>query len=256
MFPFTRTECSVRIALMSDIHANREAFEACLQDVRDRNTDRFLLLGDFVGYGADPVWVVDTVMELVAGGAVALLGNHDQAVSSSREEMNEDAEIAMSWTRGKLGTEARAFLAGLPMSFEEDKRLFVHANVQTARRWSYIDSSEAADRALESCEAQAVFCGHLHRPALYGITATGKTTSFRPVSNVTIPLPRHRRWLTVLGSIGQPRDGNPAASYAMLDTTANDITFVRVPYDVETAAAKIREAGLPDNLADRLRKGR
>ncbi len=244
------------IALMSDIHSNREAFEACLLDMRTRGADQLMLLGDFVGYGADPVWVVDTVMKLVAGGAVALMGNHDQAVSNLREDMNEDAEIAMSWTRGQLGTEGRAFLEGLPMSFEDDKRLFVHANIQTARRWSYIDSSEAAGKTLESCNAQAVFCGHVHRPALYGITGTGRMTSFRPVSNVIIPLPRHRRWLTVLGSIGQPRDGNPAASYALLDTATNEITFMRVPYDVETAAAKIREAGLPDYLAARLRKGR
>ena len=246
----------MRFALMSDIHSNQEAFEACLQDMRTRGADQLILLGDFVGYGADPVWVVDTVMELVTGGAIALMGNHDQAVSSMREEMNEDAEIAMSWTRGKIGNKGSVFLAGLPMSFEENKRLFVHANVQAARRWSYIDSSEAAERTLELCDAQSVFCGHVHRPALYGITATGKIASFRPVSNVTIPLPRHRRWVTVLGSVGQPRDGNPAASYTLLDSEKNEITFVRVPYDVETAAAKIREAGLPDYLAERLRKGR
>ncbi len=246
----------MRLALMSDIHSNREAFEACLQDARTRGTDQLILLGDFVGYGADPVWVLDKVRELVTGGAIALMGNHDQAVSDIREEMNEDAEIAMSWTRGKLGKKGSEFLAGLPMSFEDDKRLFVHANVQNARLWSYIDSPEAAERALESCDAQSVFCGHVHRPALYGITATGKISSFQPVSNVSIPLPRHRRWFTVLGSIGQPRDGNPAASYALLDTVKNEITFVRVPYDVESAAAKIREAGLPDYLAERLKKGR
>lgn len=241
---------------MSDIHSNREAFEACLLDMRTRGADQLLLLGDFVGYGADPAWVVETVMELVAGGAVALLGNHDQAVASRREDMNEDAEIAMSWTRGNLGTEARAFLTGLPLSFEDDNRLYVHANVQSARLWSYIDSPDAAGRTLELCDAQAVFCGHVHRPALYGITATGKMSAFCPVSGVAIPLPRHRRWLTVLGSVGQPRDGNPAASYALLDTVKSEITFQRVPYDVEAAAAKIREAGLPDYLAERLKKGR
>lgn len=246
----------MRIALMSDIHANREAFESCLNDANSRGIDRLLLLGDFVGYGADPVWVVDMVMKLVDGGAVALRGNHDQAVSSLREDMNEDAEIAMSWTRGQLETVARDFLANLPMSFEDDRRLFVHANVPTARRWSYIDSPESAERALESCAAQAVFCGHVHRPALYGITATGKTAAFRPVADVAIPLPRHRRWLAVLGSVGQPRDGLPAASYSLLDTARAEITFLRVPYDVEAASKKIREAGLPLYLADRLKKGR
>jgi diadenosine tetraphosphatase ApaH/serine/threonine PP2A family protein phosphatase len=132
----------------------------------------------------------------------------------------------------------------------------VHANVHTNRRWHYVDDPEAAGSALDSCDAQTVFCGHVHTPTLYGITATGKIASFSPVAGVAIPLPRHRRWLAVLGAVGQPRDGNPAASYAMLDTEKNDLTYLRVPYDIETAAAKIRVAGLPDALAERLWKGR
>jgi predicted phosphodiesterase len=246
----------VRIALMSDIHANREAFEACLRDLRARKSDRLVFLGDYVGYGADPSWVVDKVMELVAGGAVAVMGNHDHAVSHLGEDLNNDAEVAMFWTRGQLGPEAREFLAALPMRFEDDMRLYVHANVQTGRRWHYVDSPEAAERALESCSAQTIFCGHLHLPNIYGITATGKIASFRPVSDVTVPMPQHRRWLAVLGAVGQPRDGNPAASYALLDTDRREITYMRVPYDVETAAAKIRAAGLPDRLAERLEVGR
>lgn len=246
----------MRIAFMSDIHANREAFEACLRDVRARGADRLVLLGDYVGYGADPAWVVDTVRELVASGAVAIMGNHDNAVSDVREELNPDAEEAMSWTRGQLASEAREFLSGLPMRIEDDMRLYVHANVQAGRRWHYVDSPEAASRALESCDAQSVFCGHLHVPALYGITATGKMVSFRPVSGVAVPLPRHRRWLGVIGSVGQSRDGNPAASYALLDTGSDEITYLRVPYDLRAAAAKIRLAGLPENLAERLGKGR
>lgn len=241
---------------MSDIHANREAFEACLRDVHTRCTDRLVFLGDYVGYGADPSWVVDTIMELVAGGAIAVMGNHDNAVSYLRENLNEDAEIAMSWTRGQLGPEARHFLANLPLRLDDEQRLYVHANVQDNRRWHYIDCPEAANRALESCSAQSVFCGHVHEAALYGITATGKTVSFRPVSEIAVPLPRHRRWLAVLGAVGQSRDGNPASSYALLDTDKNEITYLRIPYDVEAAAAKIREAGLPDSLADRLGKGR
>jgi diadenosine tetraphosphatase ApaH/serine/threonine PP2A family protein phosphatase len=213
-------------------------------------------LGDFVGYGADPVWVVDTVMELVNGGAIAVMGNHDNAVSDLREEMNTDAEVAMSWTRGQLGPSARDFLAHLPMTFEEDKRIYVHANLQGNRRWQYVDSPEAASRTLESCNAQTVFCGHVHLPALYGITATGKTAAFRPVTGVAVPLPRHRRWLAVIGSVGQPRDGKASASYAILDTDKSEITYLRVPYDVQATAAKIRAAGLPTNLAERLGKGR
>lgn len=246
----------MRIALISDIHANREAFEACLRDANSRDIDRFVFLGDFVGYGADPVWVVDKIMELVDGGAIALLGNHDNAVSDQSEDLNSDADVAMTWTRGQLGPEARRFLSNLPMRFEDDMRLYVHANTQTNRRWHYIDSPEAAGHALDSCTAQAVFCGHVHVPSLYGITATRNTVAFRPVTGVAIPLPRHRRWLAVLGAVGQPRDGNPAASYALLDTGKNEITYLRVPYDVEAAASKILDAGLPVKLASRLERGR
>jgi diadenosine tetraphosphatase ApaH/serine/threonine PP2A family protein phosphatase len=245
----------VRIALMADIHANREAFEACLEHAGARGTDRFVFVGDYVGYGADPAWVVAKVMELVQKGAVAVLGNHDLAVSDVRESMNSDAEVALSWTRGQLGAESREFLATLPMRFEDDNRLYVHASPQTYPKWPYVDSVHAAQRALEASRAQSVFCGHVHVPALYGISATGRTVAFQPVPGIAIPLPRHRRWFSVLGSVGQPRDGNTSAAYAQLDTVRSEITFHRVAYDVDMAAAKVQAAGLPRSLSERLVKG-
>ncbi|MBK8724580.1 MAG: metallophosphoesterase [Holophagaceae bacterium] len=246
----------MRIALMADIHGNREAFEACLRDARKRGCDQVVLLGDYVGYGADPAWTMDRVMELVEGGARAVLGNHDRAVADLREELASDAEVVMSWTRGQLGPAARRFLQGLPMGVEEEERLYVHANVAAGRRWAYLDGPEAAGRALRDCGAQAVFCGHVHVPALYGITATGQTVTFKPVTGSPIPLLRHRRWLAVLGAVGQPRDGESAASYALLDAGLGELTYFRVPYDVQAAAAKIRAAGLPEALAVRLGRGR
>ncbi|MBI4913998.1 MAG: metallophosphoesterase family protein [Acidobacteria bacterium] len=246
----------MRIALLADIHANRQAFEACMRDLQLRGADRIVILGDLVGYGGDPAWVVDQAMELSAAGAIIVLGNHDLAVSDLRETFTEDADIAMAWTRGQLGPEAREFLASLPMRFEDENRLYVHANVGTYPRWSYVDDASAARRALESSRAQAVFCGHVHIPALYGAMPTGKLVAFRPVSGAPVPLPSHRKWLGVLGSVGQPRDGDPSASYALLDTAPAQITFLRVPYDVEGAVARIRERGLPETLAKRLFKGR
>ena len=246
----------MRIALLADIHGNREAFEACLQDARRRGCGQVVLLGDYVGYGADPAWTVEKVMELVGEGALAVLGNHDNAVGDWKEDLTPDAEVAITWTRGQLGAPARRFLAALPMGIEDGERLYVHANVAPARRWSYLDGLDPALRALKACRAQAVFCGHVHVPALYGITASGKGIAFRPVPGVPIPLPRHRRWLAVLGAVGQPRDGGTAASYALLDADLAELTYYRVPYDVQAASAKIRAAGLPDALAERLGKGR
>jgi diadenosine tetraphosphatase ApaH/serine/threonine PP2A family protein phosphatase len=217
--------------------------------------ERLVFLGDYVGYGAEPAAVVDRLMEESARGAIAVAGNHDRAVADVRESMTPDAETAMAWTRGQLGPQAREFLASLPLRFEDGDRLYVHASPQTYPPWIYVREGRDARRALEASRAQTIYCGHTHLPALHGITATGRLVSFNPVPGVPIPLPRQRRWLTVVGAVGQSRDGNPAAAYALLDTARSEITHMRVPYDVEAAAAAILDAGLPPALAERLRKG-
>jgi diadenosine tetraphosphatase ApaH/serine/threonine PP2A family protein phosphatase len=245
----------MRIALLADIHANRLALEACLEHARTRHADRLVFLGDYVGYGAQPNEVVERIMAETARGAIAVAGNHDQAVANDREAMTPDAETAMAWTRGQLGPEARDFLASLPLRFEDGTRLYVHASPQTYPPWIYVREGRDALRALEASRAQMVFCGHTHLPALHGITATGQLVSFQPVPGAPVPLPPHRRWLTVVGAVGQSRDGNPAAAYALLDTATSEITHFRVPYDVQAAASALLEAGLPPALAARLRKG-
>lgn len=246
----------MRIALMADLHANLRALEACLEHARGHGADRFVFLGDFVGYGAEPNEVLERIMEETQRGALSVAGNHDQAVSNLDDAMTLDADTAMSWTRGQLGTEAREFLATLPMRFEDDIRLYVHASPQTYPPWIYVNDGPAAKRALEASRAQMVFCGHTHVPALHGITATGQLVSFQPVPGVAVPLSRQRRWLTVVGSVGQSRDGDPAAAYVSLDTSRSEITHYRVPYDVGAAADSILEAGLPPSLAKRLLEGR
>jgi len=246
----------MRIALMADIHANLRALEACLEHAWKAGADRLVFLGDYVGYGPEPHEVVDRIIREADAGAIAVAGNHDHAVSETRESMNSDAEIAMAWTRGQLGPAEREFLTSLPMRFEDGPRLYVHASPQTYPAWIYVNDPSAAKRALEASRAQTVFCGHTHLPALHGITATGQLVSFQPVPGVSIPLPQHRRWLTVVGAVGQSRDGDPSAAYALLDTGRSEITHHRVPYDVEAAASAILRAGLPTSLAHRLQKGR
>jgi diadenosine tetraphosphatase ApaH/serine/threonine PP2A family protein phosphatase len=245
----------MRIALMTDLHANRLAFEACLDHARSLHMDRLVFLGDYIGYGPEPNEVVERVMREVEHGAVAVLGNHDQALAETSESMISDAEIAIAWTRGQLGAQAREFLSNLPMCVEDDTRLYVHASAQTPPAWIYVNDETSAKDALEACRAQKVFCGHTHIPALYSITATGQLISFQPVPGVPVPLTRRRRWLNVVGAVGQSRDGNPAAAYALLDTDRSEIIHLRVPYDVEATAAAILQAGLPPALAARLQKG-
>lgn len=244
------------IAFFSDIHANRQAFEACLAQARERGAERIVLLGDYVGYGADPEWTVATVMDLVDKGAMAVLGNHDSAVGNTREDLNVEARIAIEWTRGELGLAERRFLAALPLTLEDAGRLYVHADASRPRDWIYVMNAADAARSIGATPAHATVCGHIHRPALYSMSVTGKMTAFTPTSGVAVQLLPGRRWLAVLGAVGQPRDGNPAACYAMLDTERREITYCRVPYDVEQAAARIREKGLPPWLAERLLIGR
>jgi diadenosine tetraphosphatase ApaH/serine/threonine PP2A family protein phosphatase len=246
----------VRHALFADIHANREAFEACLRQARDDGAEQHFFLGDYVGYGADPEWVVTTVMGHVADGGVAVLGNHDNAVAVVHEGMNVEAQVAMEWTRGELGRAERRFLEELPLTHEDAERLYVHADASAPRSWRYVTDVEEAARSMMATPAQITFCGHVHRPALYTLAASGKVASFTPVADSPIQLLPRRRWLAVLGSVGQPRDGNPAASYAIFDTERSELTYRRAPYDIDTAAAKIRAKGLPAWLADRLSLGR
>ncbi|HXD44398.1 MAG TPA: metallophosphoesterase family protein [Pseudolabrys sp.] len=243
------------IALFADIHANRQAFSACIDEARANGARRFALLGDYVGYGADPEWAVETVMSLAGNGAPAVLGNHDCAVSDPRETMNIEAKIAIEWTRGELGRPARDFLARLPLTASEDDRLYVHADASNPRGWGYVASTADAARSIQAAHAQVSFCGHIHRPAVYSLSATAKMTAFTPVTGVPIPLLPGRRWLIVAGSVGQPRDGDPAASWLMLDTDKREVSFRRTPYDIDAAAAAIRAKGLPDWLADRLYRG-
>jgi diadenosine tetraphosphatase ApaH/serine/threonine PP2A family protein phosphatase len=249
-------EESVLLAVFADIHANRQAFSACLEFARAHGAERFICLGDYVGYGADPEWTVETVMDLVEKGALAVRGNHDNAIGTPAETMNAEAQAAIEWTRGRLSAAQRHFLAELPLTLQEDDRLYVHSEASSPAKWRYVRSTADAGRSLLATAAHVTFCGHIHRPALYSMSVTGKMTNFVPTSGVTVQLLAGRRWLTVLGSVGQPRDGDPAASFAMFDTTSREITYCRVPYDVDAAAKRIRENGLPIWLADRLSVGR
>jgi diadenosine tetraphosphatase ApaH/serine/threonine PP2A family protein phosphatase len=245
----------MRIALMTDIHGNREALAACFEHSEQNNIDRYVFLGDFVGYGADPGWVIDTVTTLVGRGAMAILGNHDAAVLTNSAGMSEVAAQAIAWTRRQLDDRQRNFIAGLPLLVEEKDRLYVHGSADEPDQWNYVIEIDDAARSLIATQAHATFCGHTHVPALFHMSPTGKFASFEPVEDVEIPLTAQRRWLAVIGSVGQPRDHNPAACYAVLDDERSALTYVRVPYDVESAARKIMQAGLPAMLAARLFEG-
>jgi diadenosine tetraphosphatase ApaH/serine/threonine PP2A family protein phosphatase len=247
----------MRIALFSDIHANREAFDACLAHASRQRIDRMAFLGDLVGYGADPQYVIDRVRREMERGAVAVLGNHDEAaVDADTNNMNDYARLALEWTHRALSADARAFLGGLPMEVAEDDRLFVHADASNPRGWPYVSDVASAERSLCATRQRLTFCGHIHRPQIYHVAPNRPPQFFAPKSGTATPLINTRKWLCVLGAVGQPRDDNPAAAYCVLDAELNEITYHRVAYDIDRAAAKIRSAGLPQILAARLFIGR
>lgn len=248
-------------ALITDLHANRQALEAVLAHAREQGVERFALLGDFVGYGADPAWVVEQVQALQAQGAVAVQGNHDAAVAAGeRPGMHADARAVVEWTRQQLGPQSLRWLAELPLRVREDAGLFTHANAYDPGGWDYVMGRSEAMRSLQAArnaQARVNVCGHMHEPMLYHLSGVGKAGDFRPQAGVRVPLPCHRQWLIIPGSCGQPRDGNPAACYAIWhpgDGVTEDgwIRFERVPYDVEATADALRQTTLPRPLAERL----
>ena len=244
----------MRIALIADVHSNLEDLRACVADARKRGAERFVFLGDLVGYGADPVACIELAAELAPGGAV--LGNHDQlALGGLCETVNFPARDAIYWTREQLRAEHRAFLSGLPFTLRHGDALFAHAAAEAPERWSYVTSPREAARSLAATGARLVFLGHVHEPMLYHAVNGSEPRAFRPLPGVPVPLSPLRRWLAVVGAAGQPRDGNPAACYALLDRERNTYTSFRVPYDHHAAGRKILAAGLPERLALRLETG-
>lgn len=245
------------IALLTDIHSNREALTACLAHAEEHGATQFIFLGDYVGYGADPVWVVQTIRDYVRErGAVALRGNHDEAAGGSEDvRLNEDARKTIVWSRAQLLAEQLEFLRELPLTSTDGNCLYAHANGWDPKNFEYVFGPAQAMRNMQVVRARITFCGHMHEPVLYHMGLTQRVEVFEPVPGTPIPLSAARRWLAIPGSVGQPRDGNPAACYASFDELSNLLTFWRVPYDHELAARKIRACGLPERFALQLLHG-
>lgn len=245
----------MRIALLSDIHANTEALESCLAHAEAQGATRHAFLGDHVGYGGDPAGVVRVVEQHAARGAIALKGNHDEAVEKGGGYFNEAQLAAIALARTALDAEQRRFLDGLPLVVREDGVCYVHASAANPARWDYIDTPGAARRSRDAAGTRYVFCGHVHDQTLYFETTHGRMGEFRPTPGVAVPVSRTRRWVAIVGSVGQPRDRNPAAAYALFDSSAESLTFFRIAYDAHAAAERIRAAGLPHSLAYRVEQG-
>jgi diadenosine tetraphosphatase ApaH/serine/threonine PP2A family protein phosphatase len=241
----------MRVAVISDIHANAPALAAVLPALEAESPDAIWCLGDLVGYGAQPNECVQTVRDRAD---VCLLGNHDMSVLGrlDLDDFTRDAAAAARWTQSVLGDDERAFLESLePQSAQPGAELF-HASARDPV-WEYVLSEDAALASLRATTEPIVLVGHSH-VALALVEEDGRLQGGLAPCGTEVELGAGR-WLLNPGSVGQPRDGDPRAAWLLLDTGRGSASFRRAPYDVEAAQAAIRAARLPDPLAARLATG-
>ena len=240
----------MRIAVLSDIHGNLEALDAVLADADRVGAEAIYSLGDIVGYGPSPAACVEAVRRRAA---VSLAGNHDAAVAglTSLEEFNEFARWAVEWTVARLDAGQLEYLAGLPYTHRGGDVLLAHASPVEPERWHYIHGLADVHEGFAAFAERLCFVGHSHRPAIYAVGAGrsaarhGKRAAFR--SGV--------RYLVNAGSVGQPRDRDPRSSYVMYDADGGSVEIRRVPYPLERTQERMRAAGIPAFLIDRLGAG-
>ena len=260
----------MRLAIVSDIHGNLEALEAVLADLAAQPIDRMICLGDFVGYGASPNECIARLRPLIEG---AVAGNHDHAAIGRLElgDFNHSAAVAATWTRDALTPEHRAYLESLPYEILLPQLRLVHASPAEPARWHYVLSPADADYEMSTYAEPVCLIGHSHYPGAFEKrigSAPGPVQSERaprdfgtPAGDVRytreseLSLRPEARWLINVGSVGQPRDGDPRAAYLVIDDAECWARHVRVTYDVERAARRILDAGLPPFLAQRLSWG-
>jgi diadenosine tetraphosphatase ApaH/serine/threonine PP2A family protein phosphatase len=242
----------MKVAVVSDIHANRHAFEATLDAVAASDAAELWCLGDLVGYGAEP----DACIELAREhAAVCLAGNHDLAVTGelSLEEFSRGASVAAQWTREVIDPENLEFLRNLRPQGEEDTIGLYHASPRDPV-WEYVLSALLAGLCLDAQRHRICLIGHSHVALSFarheGELATGEPRRAGAALDLA-----GGEWLLNPGSVGQPRDGDPRASWLLLDLEEMGVTFHRADYDIAGAAAAIRAARLPDSLAERLEYG-
>jgi predicted phosphodiesterase len=247
----------MRYLVVSDIHANLEAFEAVLAASAAAGYDRVLLLGDLVGYGADPNAVVDRVRAMP--DVVVIRGNHDKVAAGveSVEGFNHMARLAISWTASTLTEDNRSYLAALAEGpIEIDAQVEICHGTPFDEDVYVFDDLDAL-RSIRTSMRPVCLYGHTHVPAAFQLSGDELQMIGPPRGEqFRLAINEEGRYLVNCGSVGQPRDGDPRAAYGLLDTAADTLTIHRIPYDMPRAQAKIIAAGLPEVLAQRLGMGR
>lgn len=237
------------LAVISDIHANREALDAVIDSIRKRSVDKIICLGDIVNYGIDFGYCIDVVRER---SSVCLLGNHDSTVVGRDPlwSMNLEAQKSALWTMDHLSMDQRIYIENLDLTYSENNMLFVHGSPGVPDKWDYITNWFDAENQFDNFQENFCFVGHSHVPAIYD-----QQDRELFYNEDIISLSSDHKFIINVGSVGQPRDGDPRACYVIVDNKIGTIEFIRVIYDVEEASRKIASTGVSDFNAQRILVG-
>jgi len=242
----------MRYGVISDIHSNLEAFRAVLGALDGEMVDNYLFVGDLVGYGADPKECIRMLRDL---GPVAMVaGNHEWGLLGKTEAsyFNELAQKAVLWTKKILSDDEIKYLESFPLTYEDEKIALVHGTLNSPEEFYYVFDTEDAYVTMSQMKNCLCFIGHSHVPGIF-ISDDSKVTYLEDMST---KIDNQRKYLVNVGSVGQPRDGDYKASYAVYDDEELTVQIKRVDYDVQKAQEKILRSGLPPKLAYRLSEGR
>jgi len=240
----------MRIALFGDIHANLEALEAVLEDAAKQNVTDYVCMGDIVGYNADPAACLERVRAM---DCPTVKGNHDEDASGihSLDNMNPVAAAALEWTRRQLSEEQRQWLRRLRMVRQVADFTVVHSTLDQPSHWNYVTNRFDAMSNFSYQFTQVCFHGHTHVPRVYM-----KNDRVQEVTAESLVIEDGTKYFINVGSVGQPRDGDWRACYAIYDLDEKLLNFRRVDYDIAETQRKIHVAGLPEMLAERIAEGR
>jgi len=243
---------NMKYALLSDIHSNLEAFQAVIQDCEKEKVDDIFFLGDIVGYGADPGRCIEMLQELTTH---IIAGNHDWAAVGLAEtdSFNLVAKTAIEWTARQITHRQQTFLAQLPLTKNYPHSTLAHATPHHPEAWNYLHSLKEASQNFKSGAQPICFIGHSHTPITFVEDKEGKISL---LPDTTFTLKDDHRYIINVGSVGQPRDGNPHAAYGIYYTDDARFILKRIPYTIKRTQEKIIAAGLPPFLASRLAEGR
>lgn len=244
----------MKYGIFGDIHGNLEALEAVLLDMEEQGVTHPLCLGDLVGYNANPAECVEIIRAL---GCPVVRGNHDDQVAQGRflSSFSHDARKSLEFAREQLSPSQLNFLRRLPLVHRQDPLTLVHATLDGPENWGYISTRLEAQTSFFYQQTSLCFVGHTHRPVAFVKDSEVQPLEFRKVDVHPDRSRVARKFLFNVGSVGQPRDGDWRASYAIFDSKENFVDLRRVNYSLEKAAAKIEKARLPESLSKRLFKG-